>query len=161
MCLKSLLSSPPCPPSDGLAAFRTFLKTEFSDENIEFWMACEDYKKIKSSTKLVSKANKIFKEFIDVQAPREVEDRNLFLKNMRNFHEPRQEQSAVHLPFLRLSICCLCPRRSTSTTAPGSGPSRAWRTRRRPASMRSRLRSTVSWRKTPTHGSSGPRCTRT
>uniref|UniRef100_A0A672F9T5 Regulator of G-protein signaling 8 n=1 Tax=Salarias fasciatus TaxID=181472 RepID=A0A672F9T5_SALFA len=57
---------------DGLAAFRTFLKTEFSDENIEFWMACEDYKKIKSSTKLVSKANKIFKEFIDVQAPREI-----------------------------------------------------------------------------------------
>ncbi len=57
---------------DGLAAFRTFLKTEFSDENIEFWMACEEYKKIKSSTKLVSKANKIFKEFIDIQAPREV-----------------------------------------------------------------------------------------
>nr|XP_061831547.1 regulator of G-protein signaling 8 isoform X1 [Nerophis lumbriciformis] len=56
----------------GLAAFRTFLKTEFSDENIEFWMACEDYKKIKNSTKLISKANKIFKEFIDVQAPREV-----------------------------------------------------------------------------------------
>lgn len=60
---------------DGLAAFRTFLKTEFSDENIEFWMACEEYKKIKSSTKLVSKANKIFHEFIDIQAPREVCDR--------------------------------------------------------------------------------------
>lgn len=61
-----------CSFLDGLAAFRTFLKTEFSDENIEFWMACEDYKKIKSTAKLVSKANKIFKEFIDVQAPREV-----------------------------------------------------------------------------------------
>ncbi|KAG7523123.1 hypothetical protein JOB18_039854 [Solea senegalensis] len=58
----------------GLAAFRTFLRTEFSEENIEFWMACEEYKKIKSSTKLVSKANKIFKEFIDVQAPREGKD---------------------------------------------------------------------------------------
>ncbi|XP_035033428.1 regulator of G-protein signaling 8 isoform X3 [Hippoglossus stenolepis] len=58
----------------GLAAFRTFLKTEFSDENIEFWMACEEYKKIKSSTKMVSRANKIFTEFIDVQAPREGED---------------------------------------------------------------------------------------
>uniref|UniRef100_A0A3Q2P3I2 Regulator of G-protein signaling 8 n=1 Tax=Fundulus heteroclitus TaxID=8078 RepID=A0A3Q2P3I2_FUNHE len=56
----------------GLAAFRTFLKSEFSDENIEFWMACEEYKKIKSSTKLLSKANKIFKEFIEVQSPREV-----------------------------------------------------------------------------------------
>lgn len=57
---------------DGLAAFRTFLKTEFSDENIEFWLACEDYKKLKSPAKLVSKANKIYKEFIEVQAPREV-----------------------------------------------------------------------------------------
>ncbi|XP_036425461.1 regulator of G-protein signaling 8 [Colossoma macropomum] len=56
----------------GLAAFRAFLKTEFSDENIEFWLACEDYKKIKSPAKLVSKANKIYKEFIDVQAPKEV-----------------------------------------------------------------------------------------
>lgn len=35
-------------------------------------MACEEYKKTKSSTKLVSKANKIYKEFIDTQAPREV-----------------------------------------------------------------------------------------
>lgn len=57
---------------DGLAAFRAFLKTEFSDENIEFWMACEDYKKIKSPAKLMTKANKIYEEFIDVQAPREV-----------------------------------------------------------------------------------------
>lgn len=57
---------------DGLAAFRTFLKTEFSDENIEFWLACEDYKKSKSPAKLLSNANKIYKEFIEVQAPREV-----------------------------------------------------------------------------------------
>ncbi|KAG7326223.1 hypothetical protein KOW79_009624 [Hemibagrus wyckioides] len=56
----------------GFAAFRAFLKTEFSDENIEFWLACEDYKKIKSPAKLMSKANKIYKEFIDVQAPKEV-----------------------------------------------------------------------------------------
>ena len=57
---------------DGLTAFRAFLKTEFSDENIEFWMACEDYKKIKSSAKLASRANKIYREFIEVKAPREV-----------------------------------------------------------------------------------------
>ncbi|KAA0712979.1 Regulator of G-protein signaling 8 [Triplophysa tibetana] len=56
----------------GMTAFRTFLKTEFSDENIEFWLACEEYKKIKSPGKMMSKANKIYKEFIDVHAPREV-----------------------------------------------------------------------------------------
>ncbi|XP_036377330.1 regulator of G-protein signaling 8 [Megalops cyprinoides] len=71
----------------GLAAFRAFLKTEFSDENIEFWMACEDYKKIKSSAKLVTKANKIYEEFIDVKAPREVnidfQTRELTRQNLR------------------------------------------------------------------------------
>ncbi|XP_032883900.1 regulator of G-protein signaling 8-like [Amblyraja radiata] len=56
----------------GLAAFRAFLRSEYSEENIEFWLACEDYKKTKSPTKLSSKAKKIYSEFVDVQAPREV-----------------------------------------------------------------------------------------
>ncbi|XP_078417886.1 regulator of G-protein signaling 8 isoform X1 [Cetorhinus maximus] len=56
----------------GLAAFRAFLRSEYSEENIEFWLACEDYKKTKSPTKLTSKAKKIYAEFIDVQAPKEV-----------------------------------------------------------------------------------------
>ncbi|KAJ8376208.1 hypothetical protein SKAU_G00067880 [Synaphobranchus kaupii] len=56
----------------GMAAFREFLKTEFSDENIEFWLACEDYKKITPHAKLVTKANEIYEEFINIQAPREI-----------------------------------------------------------------------------------------
>ncbi|XP_038672633.1 regulator of G-protein signaling 3-like isoform X1 [Scyliorhinus canicula] len=56
----------------GLIAFKGFLRTEFSDENIEFWLACEDYRKTKSNSKLTSKAKKIFEEFIDTHAPREV-----------------------------------------------------------------------------------------
>ncbi|XP_073212705.1 regulator of G-protein signaling 8 isoform X2 [Lepidochelys kempii] len=56
----------------GVATFRAFLKTEFSEENLEFWLACEEFKKTRSTTKLASKAHRIFEEFIDVQAPREV-----------------------------------------------------------------------------------------
>lgn len=48
------------------------MKTEFSEENLEFWLACEEYKKTRSTAKLVSKAHRIFEEFVDVQAPREV-----------------------------------------------------------------------------------------
>ena len=59
-------------PTDGVAAFRAFLKTEFSEENLEFWLACEEFKKTRSTAKLVSKAHRIFEEFVDVQAPREV-----------------------------------------------------------------------------------------
>ncbi|CAJ0966373.1 unnamed protein product [Ranitomeya imitator] len=57
---------------DGRSAFRAFLQTEFSEENLEFWIACEDYRKTRSVNKLSAKAHHIFQEFIDVQAPREV-----------------------------------------------------------------------------------------
>lgn len=60
------------PPSDGLAAFRAFLRTEFSEENLEFWLACEEYKKIKSQSKMASKAKKIFAEYIAIQSCKEV-----------------------------------------------------------------------------------------
>ncbi|NXA61975.1 RGS21 protein, partial [Mohoua ochrocephala] len=57
---------------EGLAAFRTFLKSEFSEENVEFWLACEDFKKTKSSTKIASKAQKIYSDFIRADAPKEI-----------------------------------------------------------------------------------------
>jgi len=69
-------SFPPlCAPSDGLAAFRAFLRTEFSEENLEFWLACEEYKKIKSQSKMASKAKKIFAEYIAIQSCKEVSGR--------------------------------------------------------------------------------------
>ena len=56
---------------DGLCLFRAFLVSEFSEENIAFYLACEDFKATKSS-KLTTKAKKIFDEFIGSDAPREV-----------------------------------------------------------------------------------------
>lgn len=57
---------------DGMAAFQAFLKSEFSYENIEFWLICEEYKKIRTSSRLTSKAKKIFERFIEANAPKEV-----------------------------------------------------------------------------------------
>lgn len=56
----------------GLSAFKAFLQSEYSEENIEFWIACEDYKKIKSEAKLAPKARKIYDDFISVHATKEV-----------------------------------------------------------------------------------------
>ncbi|KAG8132827.1 hypothetical protein E2320_010655 [Naja naja] len=56
----------------GMAAFHGFLKTEFSEENLEFWLACEEYKKIPSKAKLAAKANRIFEDFVQNESPREV-----------------------------------------------------------------------------------------
>ncbi|XP_076001023.1 regulator of G-protein signaling 18 [Genypterus blacodes] len=58
--------------SDGVETFSQFLKTEFSEENMEFWLACEEYKTIDSETKLLSKAKYIYTVFIESEAPKEV-----------------------------------------------------------------------------------------
>uniref|UniRef100_A0A674MNU1 Regulator of G protein signaling 13a n=1 Tax=Takifugu rubripes TaxID=31033 RepID=A0A674MNU1_TAKRU len=55
-----------------LLPIHAFLKSEFSDENIEFWMVCEDYKKIRSSFRMSSRAKKIFKCYIQAEATREI-----------------------------------------------------------------------------------------
>lgn len=67
-------SHPVLSPSDGLNAFRSFLQSEFSDENIEFWMSCEDFKKTKNPMKMAAKAKKIYEDFIQSEGPREVRD---------------------------------------------------------------------------------------
>lgn len=62
----NLLSS-----QNGQSLFRAFLVSEFSEENLAFYLACEDYKGTKTS-KLSAKAKKIYDKFICTDAPREV-----------------------------------------------------------------------------------------
>ncbi|XP_039695750.1 regulator of G-protein signaling 5 [Pteropus medius] len=70
----------------GLASFKSFLRSEFSEENLDFWMACEDYKKTKSPAKMAEKAQKIYEEFIQSEAPKEVNidhcTKDITLKNL-------------------------------------------------------------------------------
>lgn len=58
----------------GLDAFRTFLKSEYSEENVEFWLACEDFKKTECREKIATKAKTIYSEFIVADAPKEVSE---------------------------------------------------------------------------------------
>lgn len=57
---------------DGPVVYSAYLKMEHSDENIKFWMACENYKKIASRRSRISKAKKLYKIYIQPQSPREV-----------------------------------------------------------------------------------------
>lgn len=50
--------------------------SEFSEENIAFYLACEDFKSTKSAAKMPSKAKRIYEEFIGSEAPREVKTLN-------------------------------------------------------------------------------------
>uniref|UniRef100_A0A3B5LQA1 Regulator of G protein signaling 5b n=1 Tax=Xiphophorus couchianus TaxID=32473 RepID=A0A3B5LQA1_9TELE len=69
--IDGLLTSALLPLPDGLCLFRAFLVSEFSEENIAFYLACEDYRTSKPP-KLAAKARKIYKEFVCSDAPREV-----------------------------------------------------------------------------------------
>ncbi|UMM41129.1 hypothetical protein L5515_017525 [Caenorhabditis briggsae] len=57
----------------GCALFRQFLKKEFSDENMDFWLECEEFKKMKDGKKSTTqKAIEIYSEFVAEHAPKEV-----------------------------------------------------------------------------------------
>ncbi|XP_078543250.1 regulator of G-protein signaling 1-like [Lissotriton helveticus] len=56
----------------GRAAFHVFLKSEYSDENLDFWLACEHFKKSACTDNLQSQAQRIYQEYIKADAPRQV-----------------------------------------------------------------------------------------
>uniref|UniRef100_A0A672UU26 Regulator of G protein signaling 13 n=1 Tax=Strigops habroptila TaxID=2489341 RepID=A0A672UU26_STRHB len=75
----------------GPMIYKTYLKTEHSDENIEFWLACEAYKKITSQRKRISMARKLFTTYIQPQAPNEVNiDSPARKAIIRNIQKPTQ-----------------------------------------------------------------------
>lgn len=57
--------------SAGRTVFTSFLKSEFSEENIDFWLACEDYKK-STTSKLATRAKQIYQQYVEADSPNEV-----------------------------------------------------------------------------------------
>lgn len=55
----------------GRTIFSTFLRSEFSEENLKFWEACEEYKRSPAS-QLQGRAKLIYQQFIEADAPNEV-----------------------------------------------------------------------------------------
>ncbi|XP_063794157.1 regulator of G-protein signaling 3-like [Pseudophryne corroboree] len=83
----------------GRAVFRVFLQSEFSDENLDFWLACEDYRDTHPSFILHSRARKIYQHYIAFQSPKEVNldastreltEHNLLLPTRTTFDEAQR-----------------------------------------------------------------------
>ncbi|XP_063056915.1 regulator of G-protein signaling 8 [Engraulis encrasicolus] len=55
-----------------MAAFREFLRSEFSEENLEFWLACREYRESTSSARRFLRATEIYQEFLHPTAEKEV-----------------------------------------------------------------------------------------
>ncbi|KAK7159267.1 hypothetical protein R3I94_005565 [Phoxinus phoxinus] len=59
-----------CPT--GRSAFRQFLRTEFSEENMLFWLACEEFTKETNKSSIEEKARIIYEDYISILSPKEV-----------------------------------------------------------------------------------------
>ncbi|KAM4549249.1 regulator of G-protein signaling 21 [Odontesthes bonariensis] len=95
-----------------LAAFHSFLQSEFSQENIEFWLACEDFRSTASADNLRWRAEEIYREFIQPTACREINvDHHVREKIKKSLETPSlscfdEAQKHVYLLMQRDS----CPR---------------------------------------------------
>ncbi|XP_033014586.1 regulator of G-protein signaling 17-like [Lacerta agilis] len=63
----SILTSPA-----GRRIFMEFLQTEHSEENMSFWLACEDLKLEQCPEQISEKAKKIYLDYISILSPKEV-----------------------------------------------------------------------------------------
>lgn len=52
--------------------FREFLRSEYSEENMLFWLACEELKQEQSSEAVEEKARLIYEDYISILSPKEV-----------------------------------------------------------------------------------------
>lgn len=58
--------------SAGRKVFRDFLRCEYSEENILFWLACEDLKSETNAEMIEEKARFIYEDYISILSPKEV-----------------------------------------------------------------------------------------
>ncbi|XP_017264796.1 regulator of G-protein signaling 19 isoform X5 [Kryptolebias marmoratus] len=56
----------------GRNVFREFLRTEYSEENMLFWLACEDLKQELNKSAIEEKARSIYEDYISILSPKEV-----------------------------------------------------------------------------------------
>lgn len=80
----------------GRRVFREFLRCEYSEENILFWLACEDLKKENNPEKIEEKARMIYEDYVSILSPREVSldsrvreiiNKNMMSPTQRTFDE--------------------------------------------------------------------------
>ncbi|KAG8447202.1 hypothetical protein GDO86_014608, partial [Hymenochirus boettgeri] len=56
----------------GRNVFREFLRTEYSEENMLFWLACEELKKDHTKHSIDEKTRMIYEDYVSILSPKEV-----------------------------------------------------------------------------------------
>lgn len=68
---------------EGREVFREFLRSEYSEDNLLFWLACDDLKKETNPSVVDEKARIIYEDYVSILSPKEVLVVLLFLKLMK------------------------------------------------------------------------------
>lgn len=64
---------------EGREVFREFLRSEYSEDNLLFWLACEDLKKEADSALVDEKARIIYEDYVSILSPKEVPSKKTLL----------------------------------------------------------------------------------
>ncbi|KAL1266283.1 hypothetical protein QQF64_001958 [Cirrhinus molitorella] len=91
----------------GRDLFQKFLKSEYSEENLMFWIACEELKKETKPSTIVKKARKIYEDYISVFSPKEV---NLDSQIRNDIEQSLKEPSSMMYEEAQLQIVNLMRR---------------------------------------------------
>ena len=65
--------------------FREFLRSEYSEENMLFWLACEDLKQEQNPETVEEKARLIYEDYISILSPKEVSNNDKKCKYICHF----------------------------------------------------------------------------
>nr|XP_021502401.1 regulator of G-protein signaling 19 isoform X2 [Meriones unguiculatus] len=102
----------------GRSVFRAFLRTEYSEENMLFWLACEELKAEANQHVVDEKARLIYEDYVSILSPKEV---SLDSRVREGINRKMQEPSPHTFDDAQLQIYTLMhrdsyPRFLTSTT---------------------------------------------
>ncbi|XP_033644698.1 regulator of G-protein signaling 17-like isoform X2 [Asterias rubens] len=84
----------------GRRRFRDYLRSEYSEENLLFWLACEELAKESNSAAVEEKARLIYEDYISILSPKEVSldsrvretvNRNMADPTIHTFDEAQQQ----------------------------------------------------------------------
>ena len=58
----------------GREVFREFLRSEYSEDNLLFWLACEELRKETDPSVVEEKSRIIYEDYVSILSPKEVPD---------------------------------------------------------------------------------------
>ncbi|XP_023598261.1 regulator of G-protein signaling 19 isoform X3 [Trichechus manatus latirostris] len=93
----------------GRNVFREFLRTEYSEENMLFWLACEELKAEANKHVVDEKARLIYEDYVSILSPKEV---SLDSRVREGINKRMQEPSAHTFDDAQLQIYTLMHRDS-------------------------------------------------